>query len=643
MIDFERRKELPQFGRRKVTPSLQHSSTSGGRSWRSAAFDALAQRGQKTRLLSSVEGPIETARRKLFSDRVRPANDYDQPRSEIETFLKSCRRIFWGLAVFSGLSNLLMLTGSFFMLQVYDRVLPSRSVPTLLALLALAVVLYLFQGGLDLVRTRIGVRIGRYFDEQLGARVFDALVRLPLKTRGGGDGMQPLRDLDQVRSFLAGGGPAALFDLPWMPVYLGVCFLFHFWIGITALAGALILIGITFLTEYRTKGPAQAFSHLSASRAGLAAESRRNAEVLQAMGMRQQATQRWQEINSQYLAAHERASDVASGLGGISKVFRSILQSAVLAVGAWLVINQQSTAGIIIAGSILTARALAPVDVAIANWKGFIAARLSGQRLDQLLKLLPKEKEPLALDAPTQTLMVEELSVGAPDTERPILAGVSFRARSGQGIGIIGPSGAGKSTLARALVGVWPRLRGRITLDNAALDQWSPEALGKHIGYLPQDVELFDGTLAANIARFDPNATPTAVLEAAKLAGAHDMILALPEGYGTNLGEGGVALSAGQRQRIGLARALYGNPFLVVLDEPSSNLDAEGEEALTNAIVGVRQRGGIVVVVTHRPKALEGVDQVLVVGDGGLQSFGPKDQVLRRVLQTPAPLNVVSG
>jgi len=359
--------------------------------------------------------------------------------------------------------------------------------------------------------------------------------------------------------------------------------------------------------------------------------------------MRQQATKRWQEINNQYLAAHERASDVASGLGSISKVFRSILQSAVLAVGAWLVINQQSTAGVIIAGSILTARALAPVDVAIANWKGFFTARLSGQRLDQLLKLLPKEKEPLALEAPTEALMVEELSLGAPDSERPILTNVSFKASSGQGIGIIGPSGAGKSTLARALVGVWPRLRGRITLDNAALDQWSPEALGKHIGYLPQDVELFDGTLAANIARFDPGATPTAVLQAAKLAGAHEMILSLPEGYGTNLGEGGLALSAGQRQRIGLARTLYGNPFLVVLDEPSSNLDAEGEEALTNAILSVRERGGIVVVVTHRPKALEGVDHVLVIGDGGLQSFGPKDQVLRRVLQAPAPLNVVSG
>jgi len=274
------------------------------------------------------------------------------------------------------------------MLQVYDRVLPGRSVPTLIALMALATMLYLFQGGLDLVRNRISVRIGRYLDETLGLRVFDAMVRLPLKTRGDGDGLQPLRDLDQVRSFLASGGPAALFDLPWMPIYLGICFLFHFWIGVTALIGALVLVAITVLTETRTRGPTKAYARFAVSRSSLAAEGRRNAEVLQAMDMRQQAALRWRESNQKYLAAHEAASDVASGLGGTSKTFRAILQSLVLAVGAYLVINQESTAGIIIAGSILTARALAPVELAIANWKGFVGARQSGQRLDQLLKTL---------------------------------------------------------------------------------------------------------------------------------------------------------------------------------------------------------------------------------------------------------------
>ncbi len=546
------------------------------------------------------------------------------------------------MAAFSGLSNILMLTGSFFMLQVYDRVLPGRSVPTLIALMTLATVLYVFQGALDLVRSRISARVGRYLDEKLGLRVFDALVRLPLRTRGDGDGLQPLRDLDQVRSFLSSGGPAALFDLPWMPIYLGICFVFHFWIGVTALIGALVLVAITVLTEIRTRGPAKAFSRLAVSRGSLASEGRRNAEVLQAMGMRRQAALRWQEANQKYLAAHEAASDVASGLGGTSKVFRSILQSLVLAVGAYLVINQESTAGIIIAGSILTARALAPVELAIANWKGFVAARQSGHRLDQLLKLLPREEQPLALPPPTETLVVDQIYVTAPGTEKQILHDISFQLKSGDGLGIIGPSGSGKSSLARALVGVWPQLRGKIKIDNASLEQWSSEELGRHIGYLPQDVELFDGSIAVNIARFDLQATPAKVLEATRAAGAHDLILSFPDGYGTRIGEAGMALSAGQRQRIGLARAFYGNPFLVVLDEPTSNLDSEGEDALTEAIMSVRRRGGIVVVIAHRPKALDALDHVLVVGDGRVQSFGPKDDVLKKVLRTPAPLKVVA-
>lgn len=635
---------MTDFGRRGVIPppvnrlQLSHLTE---------LWAVARQRAEDAELLTSqltgaARQLVETLRQYVFSGRARPAHDYDEPGSEMSAFLRSCRRIFWALAAFSGMSNLLMLTGSFFMLQVYDRVLPGRSIPTLIALCVLATVLYLFQGGLDLVRGRISARVGRYLDEKLGIRVFDALVRLPLKTRADGDGLQPLRDLDQVRGFLSGGGPTALFDLPWMPIYLGICFLFHFWIGVTALVGALVLVGVTMLTETRTRGPTKASSRLGVSRSALALEGRRNAEVLQAMGMRHQAALRWRDVNAKYLAAHERASDVASGLGGASKVVRSILQSLVLAVGAVLVINQESTAGIIIAGSILTARALAPVEMAIANWKGFVAARQSGQRLDQLLKLLPTEEERLALPAPVETLTVEQLYVGAPNSERPTLSEVSFRLRSGQAVGIIGPSGSGKSTLARALVGVWPCVRGRIRLDNAALDHWSSDALGRHIGYLPQNVELFDGSIAMNIARFDPQAAAAAVLEASHAAGAHELILSLPDGYSTKIGEGGMALSAGQRQRIGLARAFYGKPFLVVLDEPSSNLDAEGEEALTEAILNVRRRGGIVAVIAHRPKALEGVDHVLVLGEGRVQSFGKREEVLNRVLQNPVPLKVVA-
>jgi PrtD family type I secretion system ABC transporter len=630
---------MGDFGRRgEASPAMVEEIEVSNFAVFKAAVGLLAERGQRT-----LREWVEDIRRRMFSDRLPQADEYDDPRSEISTFLVSCRRIFWGLAAFSGLSNLLMLTGSFFMLQVYDRVLPGRSIPTLVALLVLATTLYAFQGGLDLVRSRISARIGRYFDERLGLRVFDALVRLPLKTRGDGDGLQPLRDLDQVRGFLSGGGPTALFDLPWLPVYLGICFLFHFWIGVTALIGAAVLVAITIQTELQTQGPAKASSRLAVARSALAAEGRRNAEVLQAMGMRRQAALRWHDVNSKYLAAHERASDIASGLGSTSKVFRSILQSLVLAVGAVLVINQESTAGIIIAGSILTSRALAPVEIAIANWKGFVSARQSGHRLDQLLRLLPAEEKSLALPPPTQSLAVQQLHVGAPNSEKVILSDISFELRSGEAVGIIGPSGSGKSTLARALVGVWPRLRGNIKLDNAALDHWSSDALGRHIGYLPQDVELFEGSIAVNIARFDLNATPDRVLEAARAAGAHDLILSFSDAYSTRIGEGGMALSAGQRQRIGLARALYGNPFFVVLDEPTSNVDSEGEEALTKAILNVRQRGGIVAVVAHRPKALEGVDHVLVIGEGRVQSFGPKDEVLHKVLRKPATFSVVAN
>ncbi|WP_453998736.1 type I secretion system permease/ATPase [Afipia felis] len=584
---------------------------------------------------------LETARQIVFSGESRSGDAYSVPKSELAGFLRSCRQIFWAMAIFSGVSNILMLTGSFFMLQVYDRVLPSRSIPTLIALLTLAVLLYLFQSGLDLVRARISARMGRHLDETLGGRVFDAVIRLPLKTRGDGDGLQPVRDLDQVRSFLASGGPSALFDMPWMPIYLGICFLFHFWIGVTALVGALILIAITILTEIRSQGPAKASARLAVMRNSLATEGRRNAEALHAMGMRKLAVARWREANQKYLAANEAASDVANGLGGISKAFRAILQSGVLAVGAWLVINQESTAGIIIAGSILTSRALAPVELAIANWKGFVGARQSGQRLEQLLTLLPKEEELLLLPAPVEAIAMEHVYVNAPASDRVVLHDVSFTLRKGEGLGIIGPSGSGKSSLVRALVGVWPQMRGRITLDNAALGQWSSEALGKHIGYLPQDVELFDGSIAANISRFDPNASPKAVLNAARAAGVHELILSFSEGYGTKIGEGGMALSAGQRQRIGLARAFYGDPFLVVLDEPTSNLDADGEAALTEAIVNVRRRNGIVVVIAHRPKALDGVDHVLVIAGGKVQSFGKKEDVLTKVLRTAPPLKVV--
>ena len=343
----------------------------------------------------------------------------------------------------------------------------------------------------------------------------------------------------------------------------------------------------------------------------------------------------WSEANARYMDAQRRTADVAGGLGALSKVLRMVLQSAVLGLGAYLVIHQEATSGIIIASSILTSRALAPVELAIANWKGFVAARHSWRRLNELLAALPAEAPPMELPKPAQSLVVEGVAVMPPGGRNVVVQDVSLRLKAGNGLGIIGPSASGKSSLVRSLVGAWAPVRGKIRLDGAALEQWSPERLGRHLGYLPQDVELFAGTVAQNIARFEAEPEARAVIAAAQAAGVHELILRLSEGYETQIGEGGASLSAGQRQRVGLARALYGDPFLVVLDEPNSNLDAEGEEALTQAIIGVRKRGGIVVVVAHRPSALAGVDQVLVMADGRAQAFGPKDEVLAKVLRRP--------
>jgi ATP-binding cassette subfamily C protein len=541
--------------------------------------------------------------------------------------------------------NLLYLTGSIFMLEVYDRVLPSRSVPTLVGLAILAGGLYIAQGVLDLIRGRILGRVGTALDESLNARVFETIVRLPLLVGSRNEGLQPLRDLDNVRSFLSGMGMSAFFDLPWLPLYLAICFAFHVMIGLTALVGAVILIALTVVTEFLSRAPAREATSLAARRNDLAATSRRNAEVLVAMGMSGRLTGRWSAVNEKYLAGNQRASDVTGGLGAIAKVMRMTLQSAVLGVGAYLVIYQEATAGIIIAGSILSARALAPVDLAIAHWRGFVAARQSWRRLNRLLEQLPVRSAQMQLQSPSSRLSVEGVSIVPPGDQKVIVQDVTFALVAGNGLGIIGPSGSGKSSLARALVGVWRPARGKVRLDGAALDQWSPDVLGRHIGYLPQDVELFAGTVAHNICRFDPEAGSEDIIAAAKQAGVHDMIIKMRDGYDTEIGEQGHALSAGQAQRVALARALFGDPFLIVLDEPNSNLDTEGDEALTRAVRSARERGAIVVVVAHRPIGIEAVDQLLVLKDGRMQAFGPKETVLGQVLQRvapPVPIKIVS-
>ena len=567
-------------------------------------------------------------------------------RSELGDALRACRTAFVGVGFMSCMINLLYLTGSIFMLEVYDRVLPSRSIPTLVGLIVLAGGLYMAQGVLDMIRSRILGRVGTALDEALNKRVFDTIVRLPLLVGNRNEGLQPLRDLDNVRSFLGSMGPSAFFDLPWLPLYLGICFAFHVWIGVTALVGAVILVGLTLVTEFMSRQPAKEAMGLAAQRNDLAQSSRRNAEVLVSMGMAGRLNARWSAANEKYLAGNQRASDVAGGLGAIAKVLRMMLQSAVLAVGATLVIHQEATAGIIIAGSILSARALAPVDLAIAHWKSFVAARQSWHRLSRLLEQMPAQAMPTQLQAPTSRLSVEGVAMVAPGDQRLIVQDITFALEAGNGLGVIGPSGSGKSSLIRALVGVWQPVRGKVRLDGAALDQWSSDVLGRHIGYLPQDVELFGGTIAQNISRFDPEATSDGIISAAKEAGVHEMIIKMREGYNTQVGEQGNSLSAGQAQRVALARALYGHPFLIVLDEPNSNLDTEGDEALTRAIRSARERGAIVVVVAHRPIGVEAVDQILVLRDGRMQAFGPKEQVLAQVLQSrvapPTPIKVVS-
>lgn len=554
------------------------------------------------------------------------------------TSLLACRRALIALAASSALINLLYLTGSLYMLEVYDRVIPSHSLPTLVGLSLIVAVLFAFQALLDLLRSRMLVRIGRSLGQDMSPRVFGVLSRISLSARHSGDGLQPLRDLDQVRGFLSSAGPVAFLDLPWLPLYLGICFLFHVWIGLAALFGVLLLVVLTVMTDRMTTQPARAATELALKRNSIAEASRRNAEVLHAMGMTSRIAALWSDNNTRYLEAQQRTNDIGGSFGAVSKTMRMVIQSAILGIGALLVIRQDATAGVIIAGSIIGGRALAPIDLAIAHWKNFVATRQSWKRLNDLLAKIPDRATQMTLPAPSKSLEADHLSAVPPGDNRVVVQDISFRLESGAGLGIIGPSAGGKSSLARLLVGVWKPLRGTVRLDGAALDQWDSDVIGQHVGYLPQDVELFGGTIAQNIARFEPNADAAKIVAAATSAGVHDLIVKLPKGYETDIGENGSALSAGQRQRVALARALYGDPFLVVLDEPNSNLDPEGEEALTRAIRKVRDRGGVVVVIAHRPQGLASVDTVMVVVDGRCQAIGPKEEILAKMVRKPSPV-----
>lgn len=534
--------------------------------------------------------------------------------------------------MFSGVFNMMMLAGPLYMLQIYDRVLASHSVPTLIALTIFLVGAYAFQGIMDLIRTRVVVRSAMLLDKHLGTVVHNAVVKLAIQSRQAGDAHQPVRDLDQIRTFLTSAGPIAIVDLPWMPVFLAICFLIHPWLGVLSLFGGLLLLSTTLFTERASREPARNVARGGAQRSTMVEADRRNSETITAMGLGDALARRWSKVNDAYLAAVERSSDVVGGYGSISKVLRLLLQSSVLGLGAYLVIKQELTPGAMIAASIMMARALAPIETAIANWRGFIAARDSIRRLSEVLARVGVDAERTELPKPRRGFDVEGVFVAAPGAQSAIVGNVSFKLVAGDVLGIVGPSGTGKTSLVRVLVGVWRAARGSVRLDGAALEHWVPEILGPNVGYVAQAVELFDGTVAENIARMTTDPDADAVIHAAKAAGAHDMILRLANGYDTRIGDAGAILSAGQRQRVALARALYGDPFLIVLDEPNANLDSEGEAALLQAIREAKVRGAIVIMIAHRTGALAVCDKVLVLRDGAQQAFGPRDEVLRKMM-----------
>lgn len=555
-------------------------------------------------------------------------------RTELSQAVSQFRKTFYSLAAFSCVINILGLTPSLYMLQVYDRVLTSRNETTLLMLTLLVGGLYLLSALLEFARSTVLIRVGNRLDMMLNQRVFTAAFERNLRV-GGANPSQALNDLTTVRQFLTGNALFAFIDTPWTPIYMAVGFMVHPILGGIMLGGSIILIFLAYLNNISTQKPLADANRAAIAASHFADNHLRNAEVIESMGMLPGLRQRWMKMHAQVLALQTLASDRGARLSGTSRFVRMFLQSLILGAGAVLVIAGDITAGMMIVCSILMGKALAPVEQVIGAWKTMLSARESYRRLDELLKTAPPRGETLPLPAPKGHVLVESLFAAAPGQQSPILRGVNFEVQPGEVVGIIGPSAAGKSSLARLLVGVWPPRAGSVRLDGADVYLWNKDELGPHLGYLPQDIELFDGTIAENIARFsDPN--PDLVIEAAKRAGVHEMILRLPKGYDTPLGPGGIALSGGQKQRLGLARAMYGNPAMVVLDEPNSNLDDVGEAALVRAIQLMKQHGTTVFLITHRMNVLKVVDKLLVMKDGAVSMYGPRQEVLQALQQRRA-------
>lgn len=553
-------------------------------------------------------------------------------RQELRQVLAKNKSLFWAVGLFSLFANLLMLTGPLYMLQVYDRVLGSGSEETLIALSLLVVFMYSVMGVLDYTRGRVMARVGARFQSDLDRRVFDAVIRKSavapdMRTQTG------LADLEAVQRLLTSPVLMAFFDMPWAPVFFIGIFIFHPLLGYLALAGAAVLVVITIANQVLSKRP-QASASASSLKANLMSEQiRTEAEMVQSMGMRDAAFTRWQRQRGDALGHLVDATDVSGTFTSMTKTIRLFLQSAMLGLGAWLVLQNQLTPGAMIAGSILLGRALAPIEMALNQWPIAQRARKGWDNISELLGAVPVEAKRTALPVPKARLVAKSLTVVPPGEKQASLKAINFEVKPGQAVGVIGPSGAGKSTLARTLTGVWAPAGGSIRLDSAALHQYDPAVLGQHIGYLPQRVQLFDGTIAENIARLAEAPDDAKVVAAAKAAAAHEMILEFPKGYDTPIVTGQARLSGGQMQRIGLARALYGDPVIVVLDEPNSNLDNVGSQALNTAIRNLKKDGRSVLIMAHRPAAIQECDTLMVLDNGMRVAFGPKDEVLKGMVK----------
>jgi len=556
-------------------------------------------------------------------------------RNDLQEALRLCKGSFITAGVFSMFINLLMLSPAFYMMQAFDRVLSSGNKLTLLMLTLILVFLLATMGALEWVRSRVLVRTSSKLDDLLTDKMFDTSFKQSLYSAGTVTNAQPLQDLNGLRQFMTGNGFFAFFDAPWLPIYLLVMFTFDPWYGWIAVFASVVLITIAVFNERSTAGLFDESAKHQSQAQNMAAANLRNAEVIESMGMLQNIRGRWRRHAGESLYWQSKASDKAAGFTTSSKVFRLVVQSLILGTGALLVLDQKISPGAMIAGSILLGRALAPIDVLIGSWKQFVTARTQYVRLNKLLDQLPEEAEKMTLPPPKGGFKADQAVIGAPRSTSPVIKGVNFEIQPGETLAIIGPSASGKSTLARGILGIWPCMSGTMRLDGAEIRHYNRHELGPHVGYLPQDIELFDGTISENIARFG-EVEPEKVIAAAQVAGVHDMILQLPEGYDTQIGHGGSALSGGQRQRVGLARALYGDPAIVVLDEPNSNLDDQGEFALAKAIQALKARGATTVLITHRPNILTLVDKVMVLTDGKIAVYGPKDKVLEAMRSAKA-------